>query len=449
MPKMMSSNLVKGKIINISPPQTLALSFIIIIAIGACLLKLPIASTAYISWADALFTATSATTVTGLSVVNIGTEYTVFGQTVIMLLIQVGGLGLMTFAVLVVMMIGKKIGLQQRILVQEAFNQTSLGGLVRLVKHLFIFTIVFECVAFLILSIRWVPEYGFQKGLFHSSLFNTVSAFNNAGFSLWPDNLMKYVGDPVVNLVITGLFITGGIGFTVLLDLWTKRNFRKLSLHSKLMIVGTLIINAAAALAIFLLEYSNPGTLGKLPLTEKLWGAYFQGVTPRTAGFNTVDIAQMTPPSLLLITILMFIGAGSGSTGSGIKLTTFIITILATLTFLRGKSETVVFNRAIKMKTILRALAIIVISFLFVLMAMFLLTITEHAPFLDIVFEVVSAFGTVGLSMGLTPELTLPGKAVIMMMMFIGRVGPLTIAFTLAKPKKTPIRHPEEEVITG
>ncbi|ASB86940.1 TrkH family potassium uptake protein [Bacillus sonorensis] len=448
MPKMTSSNLVKGKIINISPPQTLALSFFIIIAVGACLLKLPIASTTYISWVDALFTATSATTVTGLTVVNTGEDYTVFGQTVIMLLIQVGGLGLMTFAVLIVMMIGKKIGLQQRILVQEAFNQTSLGGLVRLVKHLFIFTIVIEFVAFLILSIRWVPEYGIQKGLFHS-LFNTISAFNNAGFSLWPDNLSRYVGDPIVNLVITGLFITGGIGFTVLLDLWTKRNFRKLSLHSKLMIVGTLIINTVAALMIFILEYTNPGTLGNLPLTEKLWGAYFQGVTPRTAGFNTIDIAQMTPPSLLLIIVLMFIGAGSASTGSGIKLTTFIVMILATITFLRGKSETVVFNRTIKMKTILRALAIIVISFLFVLLTVFILTITEPAPFLDIVFEVVSAFGTVGLSMGLTPELSTLGKSVIMMMMFIGRVGPLTMAFTLAKPKKAPIRHPEDEVITG
>ena len=305
-----------------------------------------------------------------------------------------------------------------------------------------------EFVAFLILSIRWVPEYGIQKGLFHS-LFNTISAFNNAGFSLWPDNLSRYVGDPIVNLVITGLFITGGIGFTVLLDLWTKRNFRKLSLHSKLMIVGTLIINTVAALMIFILEYTNPGTLGNLPLTEKLWGAYFQGVTPRTAGFNTIDIAQMTPPSLLLIIVLMFIGAGSASTGSGIKLTTFIVMILATITFLRGKSETVVFNRTIKMKTILRALAIIVISFLFVLLTVFILTITEPAPFLDIVFEVVSAFGTVGLSMGLTPELSTLGKSVIMMMMFIGRVCPLTMAFTLAKPTNAPIRHPEDEVITG
>ncbi|NPC94518.1 Ktr system potassium transporter B [Bacillus sp. WMMC1349] len=448
MPKSVSTKLVKGKTINISPPQTLALSFLIIIAVGACLLKLPIASTTYISWLDALFTATSATTVTGLVVIDTGVDYTVFGQTVIMCLIQVGGLGLMTFAVLIVMMIGKKIGLQQRILVQEAFNQTSLGGLVRLVKHLFIFTIVIEFVAFIILSIRWVPEYGLKEGMFHS-IFNTISAFNNAGFSLWSDSLSQYVGDPVVNLVITGLFITGGIGFTVMIDLWTKRNFRKLSLHSKLMIVGTLTINTIAALTIFILEYGNPGTLGNLSLTEKLWGAYFQGVTPRTAGFNTLDIAQLTTPSLLLIIVLMFIGAGSASTGSGIKLTTFIVMILATMTFLRGKSETVVFHRAIKMQTILRALAIIVISFSFVMLTIFVLTITEDAPFLSIVFEVLSAFGTVGLSTGLTPELTTVGKAVIMMMMFIGRVGPLTMAFTFAKEKKAPIRHPHDEVITG
>ncbi len=346
MPKLVSSNLVKGKIINISPPQTLALSFLIIIAIGACLLKLPGASTTYISWVDALFTATSATTVTGLVVVDTGADFTVFGQTVIMCLIQIGGLGLMTFAVLVIMMIGKKIGLQQRILVQEAFNQTSLGGLVRLVKHLFIFTIVIEFVAFLILSIRWVPEYGLQKACFIVCLTRfqplTMRGSPVAG------QLVSICGRPDCQHCHHRPFHYRGIGFTVLLDLWTKRNFRTLSLHSKLMIVGTLIINTTAALLIFILEYSNPGTLGGLPLADKMWGAYFQGVTPRTAGFNTLDIAQMTTPSLLLTIVLMFIGAGSASTGSGIKLTTFIVMILATITFLRGKSETVVFKGRLK-----------------------------------------------------------------------------------------------------
>ncbi|MDE5413649.1 TrkH family potassium uptake protein [Alkalihalobacterium chitinilyticum] len=448
MSNLFSSNQMRGKVIHLSPPQILALSFLVFIAIGTVLLKLPVASTTYISWLDALFTATSAITVTGLVVVDTGTYYTVFGQVVIMCLIQLGGLGLMTFAVLIIMMLGKKVGLQQRILIQEAFNQTSIGGLVRLIKILVIFTLILESIAFTILSIRWIPEYGWQEGMYQS-LFHTISAFNNAGFSLWSDSLSGYVGDPVVNLVITALFITGGIGFTVLADLWYKKNFRRLSLHSKLMIVGTFATNIIAMLVIFVLEYANPATLGSLPLSDKLWGAYFQAVTPRTAGFNTLEIGDMTTASILLILLLMFIGAGSASTASGIKLTTFLVMILATITFLRGRSETVVFDRTIKQQTKIRALAIIVISILFIFLTLFILTITENAPFLMIVFEVFSAFGTVGLSMGLTGELSAIGKQVIILLMFIGRIGPLTLAFTLARPKKSNIRYPDEEVFTG
>ncbi|MBU8906320.1 TrkH family potassium uptake protein [Desertibacillus haloalkaliphilus] len=448
MGKLFSSNHLKGRVVHLSPPQILALSFLVFIAIGTLLLKLPVASTTYISWIDALFTATSAITVTGLVVVDTGIDYTVFGQVVIMILIQLGGLGLMTFAVLIIMMLGKKIGLKQRILVQEAFNQTSLGGLVRLVKVLVIFAIILEAIAFSILSFRWVPEFGWQEGMYQS-LFHTISAFNNAGFSLWSDSLSGYVGDPVVNIVITGLFITGGIGFTVLADIWYKKKFRHLSLHSKLMLVGTLVTNFIAMIVIFILEYANPATLGHLPLSEKLWGAYFQAVTPRTAGFNTIEIADMTTAAILLTLLLMFIGAGSASTASGIKLTTFLVMILATITFLKGKGETVTFERTIRKQTILRALAIIVISILFIFLTLFILTITENAPFLMILFEVVSAFGTVGLSMGLTDELSSIGKQVIIVMMFIGRIGPLTLAFTLARPQKSPVRYPEEEVFTG
>ncbi|WP_209121359.1 TrkH family potassium uptake protein [Alkalihalobacillus sp. BA299] len=448
MSKLFSSSHLRGKVINLSPPQILALSFLVFIVIGTLLLKLPTSTTIHITWIDALFTATSAITVTGLVVVDTGTDFTVFGQVIIMCLIQLGGLGLMTFAVLIIMMLGKKIGLQQRILIQEAFNQTSLGGLVRLIKILVIFTLILESIAFIILSIRWVPEFGWQEGMYQS-LFHTISAFNNAGFSLWSDSLSGYVGDPIINLVITGLFVTGGIGFTVLADLWDKKNFRKLTLHSKLMIVGTFVTNIIVMFVIFVLEYGNPATLGSLPLSDKLWGAYFQAVTPRTAGFNTLEIGDMTTASILLILLLMFIGAGSASTGSGIKLTTFLVMILATITFLRGRNETVVFERTIKQQTKIRALAIIVISILFIFITLFILTITENAPFLMVVFEVFSAFGTVGLSMGITGDLTIVGKQVIIVMMFIGRIGPLTLAFTLARPKKSNVRYPDEEVFTG
>ncbi|MFC0470487.1 TrkH family potassium uptake protein [Halalkalibacter kiskunsagensis] len=434
--------------IQMSPPQILALSFFIAIVVGTLLLKLPIATTEPIRWLDALFTATSATTVTGLVVLDTGLDFTVFGQVVIMILIQIGGLGLMTFAVLIVVVLGKKIGLKERMLVQEAFNQTSIGGVIRLVKILFVFAIVMEVIAVILLSLRWVPEYGWAFGIY-TSIFHAISAFNNAGFSLWSDSLMGYVGDPAVNILITLLFITGGIGFTVLSDLWHTKEFHRLSLHTKLMLVGTFVINVVAMLLIFTLEYANPATLGTLDTLEKLWASYFQAVTPRTAGFNSLDIGSMNPGTIVIILLLMFIGAGSASTGSGIKLTTFIVIVMAVVTFLRGRNETVVFKRTIKHQMVIRSLAIVVISLFAVFLTILALSITEGAPFIMIVFEAFSAFGTVGLSMGLTGELSDAGKLIIIVLMFIGRIGPLTLAFSLAKAQKSSIRYPDGEVFTG
>lgn len=431
-----------------SPPQILAFSFLVLILIGTVLLKLPVATPETISWVDALFTATSATTVTGLVVLDTGSQFTIFGQIVIMILIQIGGLGLMTFAVLIVVVLGKKIGLKERILVQEALNQTSMGGVIRLVKVLFTFAIIMELIAVIILSARWVPEYGWGFGIY-TSIFHSISAFNNAGFSLWPDSLMGYVGDPIVNIVITLLFITGGIGFTVLSDLWKTKYFSRLSLHTKLMLVGTLIINLVAMFVVFTLEYTNPATLGALDMGDKLWASYFQAVTPRTAGFNSLDIGSMTPGAIVFILLLMFIGAGSASTGSGIKLTTFIVIVLAVWSFLRGKTETVAFKRTIKMQMVIRSLAITMISLLAVFLTIWGLSITEDAPFLMIVFEAFSAFGTVGLSMGLTGDLSVIGKEIIIVLMFIGRIGPLTLAFSLARAEKSNIRYPDGEVFTG
>jgi trk system potassium uptake protein TrkH len=431
-----------------SPPQILAFSFFVAIIIGTFLLKLPIATTEPIRWLDALFTATSATTVTGLVVLDTGLDFTVFGQVVIMILIQIGGLGLMTFAVLIVVVLGKKIGLKERMLVQEALNQTSIGGVIRLVKILFVFAFSMEVIAVILLSIRWIPEYGWAYGIY-TSIFHAISAFNNAGFSLWSDSLMGYVGDPVVNILITLLFITGGIGFTVLSDLWHTKFFHRLSLHTKLMLVGTLVINIIAMLLIFTLEYGNPATLGALDTGEKLWASYFQAVTPRTAGFNSLDIGSMNPGTIVFILLLMFIGAGSASTGSGIKLTTFIVIVMAVVTFSRGRNETVVFERTIKHQMILRSLAIVIISLFAIFLTILALSITENAPFIMIIFEAFSAFGTVGLSMGLTGELSDAGKLIVIVLMFIGRIGPLTLAFSLAKAQKSSIRYPDGEVFTG
>ncbi|SCB74193.1 trk system potassium uptake protein TrkH [Fictibacillus enclensis] len=434
--------------IQLNPPQILALLFLVLVLAGALLLKLPIASEKGVSWIDAFFTAVSAATVTGLVTVDPGSTFTLFGEIVILFLIQVGGLGIMSFAVLVVLMLGKRIGIKQRLIMQEALNQPSIGGVIRLVRNLLIFSLSIEAIAVILLSFRWVPDLGWGKGIYYS-IFHTIAAYNNAGFGLWPDNLVRYVGDPTVNLVITLLIITGGIGFTVLVDLWYSKKWKDLSLHSRIMIWSTLFVNVVSILVFYAFEYNNPHTLGHLSLGEKIWAAYFQGISPRTAGFNTIDIAGMRQDSLLFMIMLMFIGAGSASTGGGIKLTTFIVIIFAVLTFLRGKNEVTVLKRTIRTGIILRALAIATISMLLVFTGVMLLAMTEKAPFLTILFEVVSAFGTVGLTMGFTFKLTLIGKIIIICVMFLGKIGPLTLAFSIARPDKSNIRYPDGDLFTG
>ncbi|MGE6754466.1 TrkH family potassium uptake protein [Rossellomorea sp. NPDC071047] len=440
---------MKHKVIRLSPPQLLVVTFLFFIIVGMGLLKLPFATTESITWLDALFTTTSAMTVTGLAVVDTGGAFTLFGEVVIMSLIQIGGLGIMSFAVLIFMMLGKKIGFKERLLLQQALNQTSVGGVIKLVKYLFIFSFLVEGFAVLLLASEWVPEFGWRRGLY-VSIFHSISAFNNAGFSLWSDSLMGYVGNPIVNITISFLFILGGIGFTVLVDLWKSKTIRKLSLHTKIMIVGTFVINVFAFMMIFILEYNNPNTLAQLPLLDKLFASYFQAVTPRTAGFNSLDYGSMERSTLLFTILLMFIGAGSASTGGGIKLTTFVVISLSVFAFLKEKREIRVFRRTIDQNYIFKALAVSMISVLLVFTALFFLDMTEkNASFLSILFEVVSAFGTVGLSMGITGSLTAIGKWIIIIVMFVGKLGPLTLAFSLSRPDKEKIRYPKEDILTG
>ncbi|MBS4174095.1 TrkH family potassium uptake protein [Bacillus sp. FJAT-49736] len=439
---------MKHKVIHLSPSQLLIFVFFTAILLGTCLLKLPIASFHYVRWVDALFTATSAMTVTGLSTIDSAKEYTMFGQFVIVSLIQLGGLGIVSFALLIFIMLGKKIGLKERILIQQTLNQTSLGGVIKLVRNLFLFSFAIEFIAMLFLSIRWIPEYGFWKGAFYS-FFHSISAFNNAGFAQWSDNLIGYVGDPIVNIGITGLIILGGIGFTVLSDIWYKKSFRKLSLHSKIMIIGTIATNLLAMAFIFILEYHNPLTLGPLSTSDKIWASYFQAVTTRTAGFETIDISGLKEPTALIFLLLMFVGAGSASTGGGIKLTTFIVIVLSVITFIKGKKDIVLAKRSISYSILLKSLAISSIALLAILISVFILCITEKAPFLVVLFEVISAFGTVGLTMGLTTKLTIIGKLIIVIMMFIGKLGPLTLAVSIAKSESASIRYPHEDILTG
>src|SRR5690606_3217625 len=402
-----------------------------------------------LSWLDALFTAMSAVTVTGLVVVDTGTVFTLFGQSVLLVLIQLGGVGFMSFAVLILQLLGGRIGLHQQIILREALNHTSLGSLMQSVEVLLAISLSMEAVGMLILTTQWVSEFGLWEGLYRS-LFYAVSAFNNAGFALDGDSLSNYAGNPVINLSITVLFITGGLGFAVLADLYQTRRLQLLSLHTKLMLTGSLILIPVSMLLILLLEWHNPATLASMEgWGERLWATWFQAVTPRSAGFNTLDIEALHPATVALLTGLMFIGGGSSSTAGGIKLTTFIVLILATRAVLRQQSEPVVFGRAIGPETVLRALAITVISLMAVTAATFLLTFTVACPSQDMLFEVMSGFATLGLSRGLAPELSGFGNGVIIVCMFVGRLGPLTLAFILTPRRKSRVQYSRGEIYIG
>ncbi|MFC7678375.1 TrkH family potassium uptake protein [Paenibacillus sp. GCM10028914] len=446
----------KDKSDKLSSPRVILLGFAITILIGTVLLALPVSSTTGMSVGimDAFFTSTSAVCVTGLIVVDTASAFTTFGEIIIMILIQVGGLGFMTFGVIVALLLGRKIGLKERLLIQQSTNAFKTQGVVRLSLSIFLIAFIVEVISALILALRWKGDYGFLRAFYYGS-FHSISSFNNAGFALWPDSLMRHVGDPIVNIVITFLFIAGGLGFTVILDIFQNRNWNGLSLHSKIVITVTAVLLVLGPIVIFFIEFPNPKTFGDLTLSEKIWASYFQGVVPRTAGFNTLDIASMMTASQFFIIFLMFIGASSGSTGGGIKTSTFALLILSVFSTVRGRGDVQAFNRRISTELVLRSLAVIIISLILVLVVTFLLVITESDPshsydFMTILFEATSAFGTVGLSMGLTFDLSPIGKIIIIIMMFVGRLGPLTLAYALAKRNlKQPYRYPEEKILIG
>lgn len=440
---------LKKRFLSLTPPHALVLSYVGLSILGTLLLKLPGVSHQPTSWLQALFTAVSASTVTGLVVVDTGTHFTLLGHWILLFLMQCGGLGLMTFGIIVIHLTRGQLGLKHRAALRETFNHTGKGDVRRVMLWAFGFTAIMELLGTTLLALQWVPEMGWSKGLFYS-FFHTLSAFNNAGFALAADSLMIYAGNPLVNIVISLLFISGGIGFVVIADIIEKKRFRQFALHTKLMLVGTLVINLVAMTIILLLEHGNPATLAALPdWSAKLWASWFQAVTPRSAGFNTLDTGALFPSTAFFIMGLMFIGGGSGSTAGGIKLSTFIVALLATWAFLRGRERPIVFGRSIQLDIIRKSLAIIVISLLCVSTGIFLLAITEKGSFLDLAFEAVSAAGTVGLSRGTTTYLSPAGQSVIIVLMLIGRVGPLTIAFTLANARGESIQYPAGQVNIG
>ncbi|EIV99415.1 LOW QUALITY PROTEIN: potassium uptake protein, TrkH family [Thermoanaerobacter siderophilus SR4] len=441
--------------IKLTPTQVLALGFAAIILIGTLLLMLPVATKSGegADFLTALFTATSATCVTGLVVVDTKTYWSTFGQIVIMLLIQVGGLGIMTMSTLFALILGRRITFKERLVMQEAFNTNSLGGIVKFAKYILMVSFLFESIGAIILTLRFLPQMGLKKAVYYG-LFHSISAFNNAGFDLMGNfrSLTGYVSDWVVNLVIMGLIIFGGLGFYVLLDIYEHRHFNKFTLHSKIVITITLFLIAIGTLLIFLFEYNNPKTLKPLDFPTKILAALFQAVTPRTAGFNTLSLSDMTIASKFLTIILMFIGASPAGTGGGIKTTTFAVILYTVLSVIKGEEETVLYKRTISRNIVYKAVAISFISVFIIFSVTMVLSITETSDFLTILYETISAFGTVGLSLGLTPELTTVGRIIIIFTMYTGRVGPLTLALALAKRQRRPkpiIKYAEEKIMVG
>ncbi|MFZ0023568.1 TrkH family potassium uptake protein [Acinetobacter sp.] len=446
---MNSSDLKQHRTINLSPPSLLALGFIGLILIGSLLLMLPIAHHGEISWLEAIFTATSAVTITGLSVVNVGEAYTVFGQIVIMFLLQCGGLGFMTFAILAVMSLAPKMGLKQQVMAQESIGQTSLKKVSFTIKAVFLYSLFFEAIGTLILTLAWLKEYQFSDALFYAA-FYSVSAFNNGGFSLFPNSLMSFSGQYLITFTISMLYIIGGIGFLVLMDVKKNKRWRKLSTNSKLILSTILGLNLSAFIVLWLLEASNPQTLGLMSLGDQAVNAWFHATVPRSSGFNSLPMEQMSDASSLVTMLLMFIGGGSLSTAGGIKVGTFIIVVISVISFLRREDEIRVFNHSIPEKTTFKALAVVCITAALIIMGfMSLLILEPDLDFLDLLFEAVSAACTVGLSRGVTEDLQPASLIILMLLMFAGRLGPLTLAYFIATPKKSRIKHPPSEIQIG
>ncbi len=446
------------------PPRLVLVSFAVVILTGTLLLLLPQATLTKgsISFTDALFTATSATCVTGLIVVDTGTAFTSFGQIVILLLIQLGGLGIMTLSTFFVFLISGRISIIEREVLIDTLSQNPIADLTRLLKIVLSFTLVIEAIGWVLLTIRFAYFFPLPEALYQG-LFHAISAFCNAGFSLFSNSFINFKDDPLINLTLGILIILGGLGFIVVLDIYKNPNFfsgryfSKLGFHTRLVLISSGVLLAAGFIVIFALEYSN--TLQGQPLQAKVLISLFQSITARTAGFNTVDIQTLTSSTLLVLIVLMFIGASPGSCGGGVKNTTFMVLMASTFSRFRMQDDVNILYRRIPATTISRVISVVFFSILIVFLFTFLLMITElpeisHTNtgglFLEILFEVISAFGTVGLSTGITPTLSTTGKVLITVLMFIGRLGPLTVALAV-RGKEIPAKYKylQEDVLVG
>jgi trk system potassium uptake protein TrkH len=429
------------------------MGFALIIFAGAQLLKLPIASESgqSMSFIDALFTSTSAACVTGLVVFDTGTYFSTFGQWVILLLIQIGGIGFMTMATLFALILRRRISLKERLILQESLNQGSIEGLVRLVRKVILYAMALETVGALLFTARFMIDMSPGTALYHG-VFHAISIFNNAGFDLTGDfrSLTGYSTDLYINIVSMVLIILGGFGFVVLADLFGMRKKRRFSLHTKVVLTVTAALVVLGMFIIFVFEYTNARSIGDDGFGHKLLMSLFQSVTTRSGGVVTVDISQFRQATQFFIIILMFIGASPGSTGGGIKTTTFAVLVGAVLAMIRGKEDVVLFRFRLAKERVYKAVTVTLFCIGIVMLGTMVLATTEDAAFLKILFEVTSAFGTVGLSMGLTSELSFTGKLTIIFLMFIGRLGPLTLTYALGpKPGRMLYRHAEGKIIIG
>ncbi|MEY8320583.1 TrkH family potassium uptake protein [Lachnospiraceae bacterium 46-61] len=464
-------NTIKEKLFKNNPTRMIVFGFLVVIAMGTILLCFPISSQngQSINVLDALFTATSATCVTGLVVVNTMEQWTVFGKTVIFCLIQIGGLGFMTFIVLGSLALHKKITLSDRLLIKESYNQNNIVGMVKYIQKIIFGTLLIEGIGAIFLAIAFVPIFGLKKGILYG-IFHAVSAFCNAGFDIISlESFIPYVDNTLINITIFILVILGGLGFMVWLDTikvfklkWTKKwsyraAIKRLSLHSKIVYISTFLLLAFGMLIFFVWESTNPYTMGHLSLKGKLLASAMQSVTVRTAGFNSIDQGSMTEVSKFVSILLMFVGASPGGTAGGIKTVTLSVLWIAVLSVVRGSKQTHVFKRNISFSTLQKALAVFFISLTMVLLMTLLLSYTERNMaiehnFMDILFETTSALGTTGITTGITPYLSKVGRIIIIIAMFMGRIGPISIVIALTKKQnqnKYQLQYAEEQIIVG
>ena len=440
--------------------RTICLGFLVVIAVGTILLMMPFSSAAG-TWTNlivAVFTSTSAVCVTGLGVVDTGTYFSFWGQFFIVALVQIGGLGYMTATTFLLLLLGAKFGLRDKVAIQQALDQTGINGSAQLIRSIIALTLIFEISGIFLLLPVFTQNYPLNEALW-LAIFHSVNSWNNAGFSLFKDNFINYKTSVLLNVVVTGLIICGGIGYGVILELyiWLRDRLQRkpeqiiFSLSFKVATSTTVALLILGTIAFWFIEVRNPATFGSLNLQNQLLSAWFQSVTTRTAGFNTIDIGKMTTAGLFLTIALMFVGASPGGTGGGLKTTTFRVLTSCTKAILQGKEEVILYERTVDISLILKAVGVLVGSVATVLLATILIAITDpKVSFIQILFEVVSAFATVGLSTGITASVTAAAKLVLIMTMYIGRVGVLLLmAALLGDPKPSLIRYPEENLIVG